>query len=102
MHFLRVHYLSLRWWICANLVFLYLLKMCPKCCMERSASVGKKINYYMQNIYISITIEFLEAVNFNELTLIQHFFVLPLVPLSLLQGCWQLSCTIQCGAFGCS
>ncbi len=43
-------------------------KMCPKCCVDSSVSFGEKINYYMHNIYISITNTNLEAIKFIELT----------------------------------
>lgn len=43
-------------------------KMCPKCCVDSSVSFGGKINYYMHNIYISITNTNLEAIKFIELT----------------------------------
>lgn len=63
-----MYFLCLHWWVCANVVFVHLRKMCPKCCVDSSVSFGEKINYYMHNIYISITNTNLEAIKFIELT----------------------------------
>lgn len=70
--------------MCKSGVSLFTERCAPS--LERSASLGKKINYYMHNIYISITIQFLEAINFIELTLIHLFLFFSLFPLPLLQA----------------